>query len=114
MLRTIIATLLCLSAVRTLADEARVKVASCNKGNTGVCFEYRNETVGALEFNKAACDKRAGHVWSETSGCPTAKRVAHCKRELLGSVTQVNYYPPATVQRAKDECAPLAMEFQAN
>ena len=114
MLKAIIAAVLCLSAGAALADEARVKVASCDKRGLGVCFEYRNETVGALEFNKAACDSRAGHVWSETKGCPAEKRIAHCKRELLGSVTQANYYPPATMQTAKDDCVPLGMEVRAN
>jgi ethanolamine utilization microcompartment shell protein EutL len=112
MVKAIMASVLCVLAGAALADEARVKVASCTKADVGACFEYRNETVGALKFNKAACDPRAGHVWSETKGCPTEKRIAHCARELLGSVTQASYYPPATLQRAKDECGALQMEFR--
>jgi hypothetical protein len=96
------------------AEEARVKVASCNKPKLGVCFEYRNETVGALRFNKAACDERAGQVWSEVKPCPAEKRIAHCKREMLGSVTQAGFYPPATMKQATDDCAALVMTLEPN
>jgi hypothetical protein len=53
-----------------------------------------------------------GHVWSEVQACPAEKRIAHCKREMLGSVTQANFYPPATMQRAKEDCAALVMELE--
>jgi hypothetical protein len=112
MARVLIAALVCVAAVAARGDEPRVRVASCRKANLGVCFEYRNETAGALRFNKSACDARMGHVWSEVQACPAEKRIAHCKREMLGSVTQANFYPPATMQRAKEDCAALVMELE--
>jgi hypothetical protein len=114
MTKGMVATWLLLVAGAAHAEDPRVKVASCTKASLGMCFEYRNETTRALGFNRSACDQRAGHVWSEVQPCPAEKRIAHCKRELLGSVTQVNFYPPATEQKAAEQCAALVMKLEKN
>ncbi len=110
MTKAIFAALLCGMAVVAWAEPGVPAVATCNKARVGQCFEYRGHDAQSLKFSRSACDSRAGDVWSEGKPCPAEKRIAHCSRELLGSVTATYFYPPATMASAKDLCQALGLE----
>ena len=113
MRKTFFAALVCCAASAALAEPVVPAVANCNRAKQGLCFEYRNYDEQALGFMKDACDKRGGDVWTEGKPCPKEKQLGHCALDLLGSVTDKFFYPPATVAKAKEQCSMLGLEFVA-
>jgi hypothetical protein len=95
-------------------SEPPAALAICHKAAVGQCFEYRKHDAQSLGYSKAACDARAGHVWSEGKACPTEKRIAHCSLDVLGAVTLSAFYPPATMKEATAHCALFGLKVVPN
>jgi len=113
MWKAFFAVLVCFAAGAVLAEPPAPAIATCNRVKVGQCVEYRKLDAQGLSAMKDACAKGDGDVWTEGKPCPKEKQLGHCALELLGSVTDKFFYPPATVASAKELCSMLGLEFVA-